>query len=132
MPGPRKPFSYAMLRLIPRLDRGEQLNVGIVLFCRQHDGFLRVRSAVDGERARLLCPDLDLDDVRAQLRALELVAAGNPAGGPVALLDPSERFGWLVAPSSTIIQPSDVHTGLSADPSGELDELFAKLVAPVV
>lgn len=129
MPGSRKPFSYAMLRLIPRLDRGEQLNVGIVLFCRQHDGFLRVRTAVDDARVRVLCPDLDLDEVRAQLRALELVAAGDPAGGPVALLAPSERFGWLVAPSSTIIQPSDVHTGLSADPDRELDELFAKLVA---
>ncbi len=128
MPGTRKPFSYAMLRLVPRLDRGEQLNVGIVLFSRQHEGFLRIRSAVGDERALLLSPSLDLEDIRAQLRALELVAAGDPAGGPVALLEPSERFGWLVAPSSTIIQPSEVHTGLSADPNAELDELFVKLV----
>jgi hypothetical protein len=133
VPGSRKPFSYALLRLVPRLDRGERLNVGIVLFCRQHGAFLSLRSAVDEDRIPVLSPNLDLNDVRAQLHALELVAAGDPAGGPVALLDPSERFGWLVAPSSTIIQPSGVHTGLSADPNAEIGQLFVKLVtAPTV
>jgi hypothetical protein len=125
----RVPFAYAILRLVPRADRGERLNVGVVLFCRQGRGFLGVRFGLDEARLRALAPDVDLADVRDQLRALEQVAAGDPDGGAVARLDPSDRFGWLVAPSSTMIQPSEVHTGLCDDPPAQLDALFAKLVA---
>jgi Protein of unknown function (DUF3037) len=126
----RIPFAYAILRLVPRADRGERLNVGVVLFCRQDRGFLGVRFGLDEARLRALAPDVDLADVRDQLRALEQVAAGDPDGGAVATLEPSDRFGWLVAPSSTMIQPSEVHTGLCDDPPAQLDALFEKLVAP--
>jgi hypothetical protein len=113
---------------MPRVERGERLNVGVVLFCRQRRGYLGVRVGLDGARLRALAPEVDLIDVRDQLRALERVAAGDPAGGAVAALEPSERFGWLVAPSSTMIQPSEVHTGLCEDPEAQLEALFAKLV----
>ena len=122
------PFQYAILRLVPRVERGERLNVGVVLFCRQAGGYLRVRWALDPARVRAIAQDIDLDAVTRQLEALEHVAAGDPRGGALSALEPSERFGWLVAPSSTIIQPSEVHTGLCGDPDALLESLFAKLV----
>src|SRR4051812_43392784 len=111
-----QPFAYALLRVVPRVDRGERLNVGVVLFCRRH-GFLDLRAQLDLARLAAFAPDLDPAPVRSRLDALRLVARGDPVGGALAALDPSERFGWLVAPSSTIIQPSEVHTGVTADPS---------------
>ena len=123
------PFAYAILRLVPRVERGERLNVGVVLFCRQHGGFLALSSGLDEGRLAALAPGVDAARVAAHLHTLELVAAGDPAGGPLAALEPSERFGWLVAPSSTMIQPSEVHTGVCADPGRELADLFDKLVA---
>jgi Protein of unknown function (DUF3037) len=128
MPGGGSPFQYAVLRLVPRVERGERFNVGVVLFCRQHGGFLGARTRLDERKLAALAPGADAGAVRARLRGLELVAAGDPAGGPLAALPPSERFGWLVAPSSTIVQPSEVHTGLCGDPEGELEALFQKLV----
>src|SRR5947209_7497909 len=131
MPGAaRDPFSYAIIRVVPRVERGEQFNAGVVLFCRQRD-FLSVKISLDETRLRALAPDLSAGDLRAHLGALVKVAAGDPDGGPIASLPPSERFGWLVAPSSTVIQPSSVHTGLSEDPQATLDALFAELVEPV-
>jgi hypothetical protein len=126
--GAASPFQYAILRLVPRVERGERINVGVVLFCRQREGFLGVRTALDAGRLAALAPDVDSAEVAGHLRTLELVAAGDPAGGPLAALEPSERFGWLVAPASTIIQPSEVHTGLCEDPLRQLDDLFHKLV----
>jgi hypothetical protein len=123
-------FAYAILRIVPRVERGEQLNAGVVLFCRRR-GFLAARVELDELRLAALAPDLDPERVRAHLDALARIAAGDPAGGAVAALEPSERFGWLVAPSSTIVQPSPVHTGLCDDPGVMLDRLFAELVAPV-
>jgi len=123
----RKPFAYAILRVVPRLERGERLNAGVVLFCRQRD-FLGARVGLDERRLSALAPGIAAADVRGQLAALVAVAAGETAAGPIAELPASERFGWLVAPSSTIIQPSEVHTGLSEDPVGTLDSLFADLV----
>jgi hypothetical protein len=124
-------FAYAILRVVPRVERGEQLNAGVVLFCRRR-GFLAARVELDELRLAALAPDLDPEVVRAHLDALARIAAGDPAGGAVAALEPSERFGWLVAPSSTIVQPSPVHTGLCDDPCVMLDRLFAELVAPVM
>jgi len=124
----RAPFSYAMLRVVPRIERGERFNAGVVVFCRQRR-FLGVRIELDEQRLRALAPDVDADGVRRHLAALERVAAGDPEAGPIAALHPSERFGWIVAPSSTIVQPSEVHTGLSDDPARTLDTLFAELVA---
>jgi hypothetical protein len=123
----RKPFAYAILRVVPRLERGERLNAGVVLFCRQRD-FLGARVNLDERRLEALAPGLAMADVRGQLEALVRVAAGEPAAGPIAALPASERFGWLVAPSSTMIQPSEVHTGLSDDPAETLQALFAELV----
>jgi Protein of unknown function (DUF3037) len=126
----RRPFSYAILRGVPRGERGECFNAGVVLFCRQL-GFLGVRVGLDERRLAALAPDASAEDVRAHLEALVRVAAGDPDGEAIAALPASERFGWLVAPSSTIIQPSAVHTGLSDDPQATLDALFAELVEPV-
>lgn len=123
------PFSYAVFRLVPRVDRGERINVGVVLFCRPLQ-YLGARTALDEARARALWPDLEADSVRAHLDAIERIAAADRAAGPIARLDPTARFHWLVAPSSTIIQPSDVHTGISGEPSEELGKLFRELVQP--
>jgi hypothetical protein len=128
VPAPaRSPFSYAILRVVPRVERGERFNAGVVVFCRQRD-FLRARVALDERRLAALAPDTSAGDVGAHLDALVRVAAGDPDGGAIGALPPSERFGWLVAPSSTIIQPSEVHTGLTDDPQATLDSLFAELV----
>jgi Protein of unknown function (DUF3037) len=122
-----KPFAYALLRVVPRVERGERLNVGVVLYSRQHD-FLDMRADVDAARLAALDPELDPEPVRARLKALRSVLCGEPDGGALAELPPSERFGWLVAPSSTIIQASEVHTGLTDDPAATLERLFTTLV----
>jgi hypothetical protein len=121
-------FQYTVLRLVPSVERGERINVGVVVFCRQLD-FLRARSYVDEERLAALAPGLDPEEVRPALQAICDVVAGDPAAGPLAALPPSERFGWVVANSSTIIQPSPSHTGLTEDPGATLERLFASLVA---
>ena len=121
------PFSYAIYRLVPRIERGERINVGVVVFSRPAQ-FLQARTALDEERALVLWPEVDVDAVRAHLKALETVAAGDAAAGPIAQLDTTARFHWLVAPSSTVIQTSPVHTGLSDDPDATLARLLEKLV----
>jgi hypothetical protein len=121
------PFSYAVYRLVPRVERGERINVGIVVFSRPL-GYLAARTGLDVARLRALWPELDPEAVRPHLAALERIAAGDPDAGPIARLDETARFHWLVAPSSTIIQPSAVHTGLCGEPEQELDKLFASLV----
>jgi hypothetical protein len=121
------PFTYTILRVVPSVERGEQLNVGVVLFCRQR-GFLGARVGVDEDRLRALAPGLDRPELAAHLQGLVRVAEGNPAAGAIATLPASERFGWLAAPSSTLIQASPVHTGLSEDPEATLDGLFARVV----
>ena len=128
MPEPaRSPFQYAILRVVPRVERGECFNAGVVLHCRPRR-FLAARVALDETRLRALAPDADAAAVDAHLQSLARIAAGDPGGGPIATLDASERFHWLVSPSSTIVQPSDVHTGLSDDPATTLDHLFEVLV----
>jgi hypothetical protein len=127
VPGP-SPFSYAIYRVVPRVERGEAINAGVVVFCRPLQ-YLAARTTVDAPRLRALWPDVDVDLVRAHLNAIERIAAGEKDAGPIAQLDVTERFHWLVAPSSTIIQPSAVHTGLGGDPDEQLDKLFRSLVA---
>jgi len=130
MPDPaRKPFSYAILRVVPRVERGERFNAGVILFCRQRD-FLGIRVALDEKRLSALAPDVPATEVRAYLDGLVRVAEGHQHGGPIAAMPISERFGWLVAPSSTMVQPSEVHTGVTTDPRATLDVLFTELVAP--
>ena len=128
MPEPaRSPFQYAILRVVPRVERGECFNAGVVLHCRPRR-FLAARVALDETRLRALAPDADAAAVDAHLQSLARIAAGDPGAGPIAALGASERFHWLVSPSSTIVQPSDVHTGLSDDPATTLDHLFETLV----
>lgn len=124
---PHSAFSYAVVRVVPHVERGEGFNAGVVLFCRQLD-FLAARVALDERRLAVLAPDASPETVRRQLEAIVRIAAGDPAGGPIAALSLSERFGWLVAPASTIIQPSPVHTGLCENPQTTLDDLFSDLV----
>ena len=124
---PPSPFQYAIVRVVPRVERGECVNAGVVLFCRPRR-FLAARVALDAVRVRALAPEADLEAVRGHLDAFARIAAGDPQAGPMAALPPSERFHWLVAPSSTVIQCSPVHTGLTDDPPGELERLVARLV----
>ena len=122
-----QPFAYAVLRVVPRVERGERLNVGVALFCRRHD-FLDLRTGLDPARLAALAPELDPEPVRSRLEALRLIVCGERSGGALAALEPSERFGWLVAPSSTIIQASEVHAGMTTDPAATLERLFGALV----
>jgi hypothetical protein len=124
---PRNAFQYAIVRVVPRVERGECLNVGVILLCRPKR-FLGARIALDERRLAAFAPDLDPASIRPHLDAIERIAAGDPAAGPIARLGTAERFHWLVAPSSTIIQASEVHTGLCDDPATELDHLVATLV----
>jgi hypothetical protein len=123
----RKPFEYAIVRVVPRVERGEAFNAGIVLMCRSRR-FLGAVTELDEALLVAMRPDCDPEIVRAHLHAIEAVAAGAAHAGPIAALPLPERFHWLVSPSSTIIQPSEVHTGLTADPAATLDHLFRTLV----
>jgi len=132
VPGPRdaagrSPFEYAIVRVIPRVERGEGFNAGIVLMCRPKR-FLGARTHLDERLLVAMAPDCDPEIVRAHLDAIAGIAAGDATAGPIAALPLPERFHWLVAPSSTIIAPSPVHTGLTADPATTLDHLFRTLV----
>ncbi|HWD70760.1 MAG TPA: DUF3037 domain-containing protein [Solirubrobacteraceae bacterium] len=122
-----EPFQYAVLRVVPRVEREEFLNVGVIVFCRTRQ-YLAARIALDPRRIRALAPDIDLDAVREHLDARVRIAAGDADAGPIAALSQSERFHWLVAPASTIIQTSSVHSGLCDEPEAVLDRLFGQLV----
>ena len=124
---PRDVFQYAVVRVVPRVERGEQLNVGVILLCRPRR-YLAAKIVLDETRLAAFAPDLDPTTIRPHLEAIERIAAGDPSAGPMARLDAAERFHWLVSPASTIIQPSEVHTGLCDDPARELDDLIEKLV----
>jgi hypothetical protein len=126
VPG-REDFQYAVVRVVPHVERGECLNAGVVLFSRRF-AFLGAQTELDEAALAAMAPDCDPVAVREHLSLLERVAAGLPDGGPIAALEPSERFHWLTAPASTIVQASPVHTGLTSDPDAELAHLFAKLV----
>ena len=124
---PRNAFQYAIVRVYPRVERGECLNVGVILLCRARR-YLGARITLDEDRLVAFAPGLDPVTIRPHLDAIERIAAGDPAAGPIAQLGQAERFHWLVAPSSTIIQPSEVHSGLCDDPAVELEHLVATLV----
>ena len=121
------PFAYAPIRVVPRVERGECVNVGVVLFCRARR-FLDLRLELDRPRLVALAPDLDLAAVAHHLDGLARVCAGDPSAGPIARLPQAERFGWLVAPASTVVQPGPVHAGLTPDPAATLNHLLATLV----
>ena len=125
---PREEFQYALLRVVPHVERGECINAGVVLFCRRF-GFLAARVDLDRGRLAALAPDVDAEEIERHLDTLARIAAGDAQAGAVAALEQSERFHWLAAPSSTVIQPSAVHTGLCEDPQVTLDGLYERLVA---
>nr|WP_206316320.1 DUF3037 domain-containing protein [Streptomyces sp. C1-2] len=116
-----------MLRVVPRVERGECINAGVLVYCRARS-FVTARTHLDEDRLRALDPAADVAGVRAALRAVEGVCAGGAAAGPAAGDDAGRRFRWLVAPRSTIVSPGPVHTGLTADPAAEAERLLALLV----
>lgn len=123
----RRAFDYVIVQVVPRVDRDERLNAGVVLFCPAA-GFLGSRVRLDPERLRAVAPGVDVPGVARQLEAIRAVAAGEPGAGPIAALSLSERFHWLSAPRSTIVQPSCAHAGLCDEPEAALERLFAAAV----
>ena len=115
-------FDYAILRVVPRVEREEFLNAGLLVFCLERD-YLAARILFDSARLKALWPDADAELVRTHLEAVERICAGDPAAGPIAQLSRRERFHWLVSPRSTMIQTSPVHTGLCERTDGLLDHL---------
>ena len=127
---PPEPFEYAVLRVVPRVERGEGVNVGVVVFCRMRS-YLDVKIELGPRQQQALealAPDVDLDGVRPHLDELARIVAGDPDGGPMAALDAPERFRWVTSPSSTMIQPSEVHGGITESPEASLQDLFERLV----
>jgi hypothetical protein len=123
----RQKYDYAVVRVVPRVERGECLNAGIILYCRGL-GVLSARVELDRPRLLALAPDVDLESVEKALAVVPLVCAGDPAAGPVARLAQAERFHWLVAPRSTLVQASPVHAGFCEDPEQALTHLVATMV----
>lgn len=124
----RDSYDYAILRVVPRVERDEFINVGVILFCRARN-FLGALTHVDEPRLLALAPGLDLEQVRRQLQFILLVCAGNAEAGSIARMSRSERFHWLVAPHSTLIQSSPVHCGLCDNPEAALHHLLRTMVA---
>ena len=120
-------YDYAIVRVVPHVERGEQVNVGVILSCADTD-FLDARIEIDDGALLAIDPKLDLAAVRANLNVIPLVCRGGPEAGPIGLLPPRGRFRWLVAPRSTIIQPSAVHTGRTSDPAACLEHLMDRMV----
>lgn len=120
MPVPSS-FDYAVVRVVPRVERGEYINAGVIVFCLERK-FLEARVVVDEQRLKALWPEIDIDLVRRHLDAIPKIAAGDISAGPIAKLALRERFHWLVSPRSTIIQVSPVHTGLCEQGPGDAME----------
>ncbi|HEU4811075.1 MAG TPA: DUF3037 domain-containing protein [Nocardioides sp.] len=123
----RLAYQYVVLRCVPRVDREEFLNVGVVVYCQASD-FLAVAWQVDRDRLAALDPGIDLDQVCEALAFVDGVCAGDERGGAAASKPIGQRFGFLKAPKSTVLQPGPVHGGVTADPARQLDHLLAKLV----
>ena len=126
MPG-KHLFEYAVIRVVPRVEREEFINVGIVLFCKQQR-YLQTRFHLDRERLLALCPKLDIDEVQNYLHAFEKISRGAADGGPISKLDIPFRFRWLTATRSTVVQTSAVHPGLCLNAPETLERLFNQLV----
>jgi hypothetical protein len=120
-------YDYALIRVVPRVERQEFVNAGVIVWCREHD-VLEARIALDEARLRALDPDVDLEAVRGHLRSIEVVCKGGPAAGPIGAMSKRERFDWLVAPRSTMIQTSAVHSGRSDNMAATLEHLLTKMV----
>lgn len=121
------PYDYAVIRLTPRVERGETINVGVIVSCPARD-FLEARIELDAARVRALDPGFDLDEARAHLDAIPRICRGGAEAGALGDLPARNRFHWLVAPRSTVIQVSAVHTGRTDDPAAALDRLLDRMV----
>lgn len=123
----REVFEYALLRVVPRIERGECFNAGVVVYSRART-YVAARTFLDEAKLRALDPTADVRGVRAALHAVEQVCCGGVGAGQAAQDDAGRRFRWLIAPRSTVVQPGPVHTGLTADPEAEVDRLLTLLV----
>jgi hypothetical protein len=123
----RSSFDYAILRVVPHVEREEFINVGVILFCDAHD-FLTARIELDEARLCALAPDVDLELVRRHLDVIPRICEGGPAAGPIGQLSRRERWHWLVAPKNTILQVSAPHTGLCEAPEEWLERLLDRVV----
>lgn len=123
----RDVYEYALLRVVPRIERGECINAGVLVYCRAK-AYVGVRTHLDEAKLLVLDPDADVAGVRAALRAVEGVCAGGEAAGQAAGDDAGRRFRWVIAPRSTVVQPGPVHTGLTIDPTAEPERLLNLLV----
>lgn len=123
----RVQFQYAILRVVPDVERGERLNAGIVLLCRPQR-FLAARIDLDVPLLLQMAPGADVSRIASHLELIPRLCAGDADAGPLASLPPAERFHWLASPSSTMVQPSAVHTGLTSDAAATLDGLMTRLV----
>ena len=126
MPG-QSSFDYAVVRVVPRVDREEFVNAGVILFCRARD-FLGARVELDPVRVRALFPGADLATIEEHLLAIPRICEGGDGSGPIGALSLRERFHWLVAPRSTVLQISPVHAGVCDDPARALEHLFERMV----
>ena len=126
MPGPNS-FDYAVVRVVPRVERGEFINVGVILICRTKR-YLTARIELDETRLLALSPAIDVAELRQHLEVIPKICAGTPDSGPIGQLSQQERFHWLVAPRSTVIQVSPPHSGFCLDPDHTLEHLLNTLV----
>ena len=124
------PFQWTTLQVVPRVERDERFNAGVIVFCRSRR-FLDAQVALHGDKLRALDPHADEELILAHLNALARIAVGDLTAGPIAALEQAERFHWLAAPSSTVIQPTPVHGGVTSDPSATLERLFRQMVGPL-
>ncbi len=122
-------YEYAVIRVVPRVDREEFVNAGVILYCLERD-YLAAEIALDRDRLRALYPGVDLAQVEEHLRAIPAIAAATEGSGPIGRLSARERFRWLVAPRSTAVQTSPVHAGLCDDPQAALEHLLDRMVRP--
>ncbi|MCD0488451.1 DUF3037 domain-containing protein [Pedobacter sp. MC2016-14] len=120
-------FEYAVIRVMPRVEREEFINVGVIVYCAKQR-FLKALFTLNEQRLQVFCCDLDLDEVEAHLLAFQRISAGDKNSGPIALLDPASRFRWLTAMRSTVLQTSRVHPGFCTDAEDKLNELYQQLV----
>jgi hypothetical protein len=121
-------FEYAVIRVVPRVEREEFLNIGIVMYCVKQK-FLQMRYVLDIERLSAFSPQLDIEELQEHLSSFERICAGDLLGGPIAQLDIASRFRWLTATRSTVLQTSKVHPGLCiSSAAGTLDKLYEQLV----
>ena len=124
---PMHSFEYAIIRVVPRVEREEFLNVGVLLWCPMVD-FLQVKIELNRKRLEDFCPLADVDTIQSHLDIIPLICAGGESGGPIGKLSQRERFHWLVAPRSSLIQFSPVHSGLCETPAASLQRIFERTV----